>query len=329
MKKPRLIIWVLTSKCNLACNHCYTARFIGRDELDEHQALRVVESGAEAGVKHIGFTGGEVFLRKDALSLIRYASQLGMSTSVVTNGLMLTEEVVRDLAKTGMWVFLSLDGARKETHERIRGGGTWESINSATQMMRNFGLRFSTVMAVSSLNWHEVSDYIFLAKGLGAQAACLIPVMPVGRASMEMVLKPREMMVVLQKVERTTEKLNFPISLWCVPFAPLVIKSKLVFADFCRTSSEEVNLDPNGNVLLCDVLDVVLSNIKEKEILEAWREQGANPLVKSLTTPKLAEPCLDCWLRNKCRGGCFARAQLMAGDIHAPDPLCPRVAGEL
>jgi len=47
MKKPRLIIWVLTAKCNLDCCHCYTARFIGRDELDEYQALQVVKSGAE------------------------------------------------------------------------------------------------------------------------------------------------------------------------------------------------------------------------------------------------------------------------------------------
>jgi len=114
VKKPRLIIWVLTSKCNLACPHCYAAKFIGRDELNERQALRVVKSGAEAGIKHVGFTGGEVFLRKDALNLMRYASQLGMSTSVITNGSMLTEEVVRDLANIGVFAFLSLDGANKE-----------------------------------------------------------------------------------------------------------------------------------------------------------------------------------------------------------------------
>ena len=151
--------------------------------------------------------------------------------------------------------------------------------------------------------------------------------MPAGRASKELILQPDQMVTVLKSVDETADELRFPVSLWCTPFAKLVVKSSHVFSDFCRQSNGEVDLDPQGNVLLCDVIDVELSNIREKNILEAWQEQETNSLAKSLTRPKLTKPCLNCLLRNECRGGCFARAQLIIEDIPAPDPLCPRVAG--
>jgi len=326
MSGPKAMVWLLTSRCNLACCHCYAARFEDRGELNEEQAMKVVNDATKAGVKHIGFTGGEVFLRRDALKLIGYASRAGMSTSVVTNGSVLTKEVAKKLADLKVLVYLSVDGAKEKTHERVRGIRNWEHVVLAAETMRNLGLRFCTVMAVTNLNCGEVSDYLCLAKELGAQAGCLIPVMSAGRASIEMVLKPGEMVAVLQEVDRTADELDFSVSLWCTPFARLVVNSSRVSAGFCRTSSEDIDLDPAGNVLLCDILDSVFSNVREKGIFKGWMELESHSLVKSLTYPELVEPCLNCCLRAKCRGGCFARSQLISGDIHAPDPLCPQVA---
>ena len=329
MRGPRFIIWLLTSKCNMACRHCYAARFPREKELNEAEALELVNNMARSGVRHIGFSGGEVFLRPDALKIIKRAFELGMSTSVVTNGSSLNAEVAKELASCKTFIFLSVDGARQETHEQIRGSGSWSFIGTAVENLRRFSVRFATVMALNKLNWTEASDYISLAKELGALAGCLIPVMPTGRAKKELILQPEEMLSVLREAEKKANELRFPVSLWCTPFAGLVVKSDKVFYDFCRNSTSEMDLDPQGNVLLCDVIDIKLSNVREKSVPEAWQEQERNPLMKSLTDPELPEPCLDCPLKEECRGGCFARAQLISGDIHAPDPLCPRVAGLL
>ena len=181
---PRVVIWLLTSRCNLACAHCYTARFSREKELNEEQALQLVESMAASGVRHIGFTGGEVFIRRDALRIIKRAFELGISTSVVTNGSLLTDEVAKQLADSEVLTFLSIDGARKQTHERIRGTGSWSFVTAAVEKLRKFSVRFSTIMAVSKLNYDEVSSYLSLAQKTGASAGCLIPVMPAGRASL-------------------------------------------------------------------------------------------------------------------------------------------------
>ena len=132
-KGPQFVIWLLTAKCNLSCSHCYTDRFPGEDELTEEQALALVEDMARSGVKRIGFTGGEIFLRKDALRIVKRAFQLGIEVGLVSNGSLLTEEVARALADCQAHVLLSIDGARQRTHEMIRGSGTWESVTAAVE----------------------------------------------------------------------------------------------------------------------------------------------------------------------------------------------------
>ena len=90
-----------------------------------------------------------------------------------------------------------------------------------------------------------------------------------------------------------------------------------------------MDIDPAGRILLCDVLDAVVSNLRGRGLLSAWQEQRRSPEVRRLVSPKLAPVCAACPLARRCRGGCYARAQLLSGDLYAPDPLCPRVAGVL
>ncbi len=325
LKGPQSIIWLVTSRCNLACRHCYASRFPKAGELSEHEALRLIDQAAQARVRHIGLTGGEVFLRPDALRLMQRAYEQGISTTVVTNGLLLSDNLLEKLAQYEVWVFLSLDGARKETHEKIRGPDTWEKVISAARRMNKAGMKFSTIMAVSKLNYWEVAEHLALVKELGAAVSCLIPVIPAGRAGKELAPTSKEIVVTLQQAEEGAESLNLPVSLWCLPFSGLVVHSPKVFSSSCRRA-EEIDISPQGEVLLCDVLDLSLGNIREG-LNTAWKKQEENELTHSLTQPQLPTPCKECPLKNKCLGGCFARSQLLRGDIHAPDPLCPRVAG--
>jgi len=323
-KGPSFLIWLLTSRCNLACKHCYTSRFSASKELSFEEVKQLLLRAAQVGVQYINFTGGEIFLRQDALDIIGVASSLGIRTSVVTNGLPLNEEVVKQLARHKVLVFLSLDGADKKIHESIRQKGTWELANQAVDRLKGYGVPFSFVMAVNKVNSFQVRDYLSFAQGKGALAACLIPVFPVGRANREMMLSPEEIETLLYEVDKAVDEIHFPVSLWCLPFAKLKVKSKLVSAGSCRRR-EGMDIDPGGNILLCDILDITLSHVN-KGLLEAYKEQENSPLMKSLLQPHLKEPCLSCPLSKSCRGGCFARAYLLNEDIFSPDPLCPRVA---
>ncbi len=324
---PRALVWLLTTRCNLSCRSCYVAhRFRDGGELGLEAARGIVEEALRGGLAYLGFTGGEVFLRPDLIfPLLEAARARGVETTIVTNGLLISEEVARRLAALGVGVYLSLDGARRETHERIRGEGTWEKVIAAAELLRSSGVRFSTVLTLSRINASEASSYVARARELGAEEACFVPMMPAGRARPELVLRPREVLEVLREIEEAAEALVFPVSLWCLPFAGLVTRSPLLEFFGCR-DLEQMDIGPNGEVLLCDVLDIKLGSVRQG-LAAGWEAQLESELARRLAEPELGFPCASCELKAACRGGCFARSLLLGGDIYAPDPFCPRVAG--
>lgn len=327
LRGPKTIIWLLTARCNLKCPWCYAARFSKWGaELGTAEALGLIREAAAVGVRYLGLSGGEVSLRPDLPQLVRAASASGMSVGLVTNGTLLTEALLAELAACRVHVFLSVDGVCRETHESIRGPGTWEKVLAAARMMTRRGIRFSAVFAVGRANYREAPAFVGLVRELGAAGACLIPVMPAGRATAELVLGTPEMVEVLEGVEGSAEELGFPVSLWCVPFAGLVTRSPRVRFFACRSAGAEMDIAPNGEVLLCDVLDLSLGNVRGG-LIPAWEKQQKSEVVRALARPPRSGPCISCPERNRCRGGCFARAFLATGDLYAPDPLCPRVAG--
>lgn len=325
-KGPESLIWLITSRCNLACRHCYASKFSRGRELSEEEATGIIEQAAEVGVEHISFTGGEVFLRPEILKLLNQAYERGIRTTVVTNGLSLSDSLLKKLAQYRVRIFLSLDGT-KEAHEKIRGSNTWEPVLWTARRMREQGMKFSTIMSLNKLNYQEVAQQLPLAKELGAKSACFIPVMLAGRAREGLTLSSRELAGTLKWIEEEVKRLNLLVSLWCLPFAGLVVNSPKVLFSSCRRG-EGMDISPQGEVLLCDVLDISLGSVREG-LTTAWRKQEENKLTQSLAWPKLSSPCSECELKEMCLGGCFARAKLLQGNIYAPDPLCPRVAGIL
>jgi len=321
---PSVLIWAITARCNYRCTHCYAVRFNRRGELSGAEAKEVIRESAETGAEHLSLYGGEPFLRTDTLSLIEHARNLGLTVSAVSNGSLITDSLAEFLAANSVRMSLSLDGNR-ETHELVRGGGSWDLVVAAAARFRQQGVPFTTVMALSQRTYPAVPEYLGTAQGLGADAACLIPVMPSGRAKPDMPLTPSQMTAALRQAEEAAERLRFPVRLWCTPFAGAVISSPLISYSSCRQSAE-LNIAPNGDVFLCDILDDVVANVRDDGVFGAWRKRAQHPLIRELAQPELRRPCLRCPAKETCQGGCYARAQLMSGDVFAPDPLCPRVA---
>lgn len=322
---PRTIIWLITGRCNLNCIHCYASRFSNISELPLAEKLRLIKEAHELGVHHISLTGGEVMILDELENILSTIKDHELSVSMVTNGILINEKKLRVIERYEVYLILSIDGAKKSTHEKIRGPGTWESVLRTLDLLDKEGLEFSTIMTISKINYHEVKDYIALAYEKGALAANLIPVMPSGRAGPDIIPESGEVVEAINEASEIADELKYPVNIWCTPFASLVTDSNYVRGWGCRTLSV-VDIDPAGRLLLCDVLDFVLANFRGRSLLEALSIYQANPLLQKIVTPCLEGPCNACPLKWRCRGGCFARAYLILGDIERPDPLCPKVS---
>ncbi len=91
--KPYMIVWICTARCNLDCVHCYVKNRFKGPELEGAEVSRFIEGVASLKPRFFSITGGEPFLRKDIVDILRACRDYGLTTSIVTNGLIMTEEL--------------------------------------------------------------------------------------------------------------------------------------------------------------------------------------------------------------------------------------------
>lgn len=320
------LIWIFTARCNLACRHCYVVpRFSRLRELPREGKLRLIDEAAELGIGYIGFSGGEPLTHPDFRELLKRCMEYGIETSVVTNAITVSDDIVRLLSDAETMVYVSIDGS-KEKHEELRGEGTWDKTINGLKKLLEGGVFTATIMAVTRSNYAHSAEYIETASSLGLEFASMIPAMPTGRAlSGDIYVRAHEYAEAVRRALESAEELGIRLSLWCTPFAPYIAASPRVRYYSCRLA-DVADLDPSGSLLLCDILDVVISRA-DQGLAKALTEYSRHPLVKLVTNPpELPKHCRTCSIVDFCRGGCYARSLILKGSLNAGDPLCPRVA---
>jgi radical SAM protein with 4Fe4S-binding SPASM domain len=324
MIKPEYIIWIFTAKCNLDCIHCYTVRFRDLRELSLQEKIRVAKDIGETGVNHVNLTGGEPLIHPHFPLVLTVLHEYGVEKSINTNATLVRDDIADLLYRTETYVFATIEGPR-EIHDEIRGKGSYDLAVKGIEVLRRRLGSLGLVATVNKLNYRRVHEVVDYAVSINADELALLPVMPSGRALQTRVyISSKEYLEALSSTYMRAREYGLKLSAWCTPWAPL-LKREIGFW-FCREMSG-MDVDPEGNVLLCDILDYRVTNVRDKSIVEAFEEFKNNSLVKSVNSPlKLPEACMTCPISLACRGGCFARAYVLKKDLNAGDPLCPRVS---
>ena len=299
-------------------------------ELDTREAIRVIKEALEVGIKHITFTGGEPLLRHDIWKLIEEAYDNNIYTSLITNGILMSKKVIDRIVKFEVDCYLSLESASKIEHERIRGKNTWNYVTQAINMLEYEGVEYGIIATISKINLDNVwkIPYLMLDNGWSnVHSISYLPVLPSGRALNKGILpESHEVINVVKKIDETCKETGIPTFIWCMPFAKLYVKYSYVGS--CRKANV-VDLDPEGNILLCDTLNIKLSNVVKLGFRKALEKAENHPLVKRIEETIRMEPCSKCKLKSFCLGGCYTRSLRLLHDISKPDPLCPIVQGKL
>jgi len=99
----------VTDQCNLDCHYCTEY-----DNAVPHPTLetlkRWVTKIRELGTERIALVGGEPLVHPQIVELVGYCRELGFSTSLTTNGFLLTRELVGALEQAGLGVMqISVD----------------------------------------------------------------------------------------------------------------------------------------------------------------------------------------------------------------------------
>ena len=147
----------LTYGCNLRCVHCYNPTHEAKNELTTEQVLRTLDELAAQGCLRVGFTGGELFTRRDALEIMRYAKSLGLIINILTNATMITPAIADQiLALEPYQVDVSVYGATAGTYESVtRVPGSFARFVRGVDLLTERQVPVLLKLALMTLNVHE------------------------------------------------------------------------------------------------------------------------------------------------------------------------------
>src|SRR5438874_5274697 len=121
-RRSGYVVWEITLKCNLACQHCGSRAGDAREkELTTEEAFDLVRQLADSGITEVTLIGGEAYLRPDWLQLIDAIDKAGMLATMVTGGYGISRGTAQKMKDSGLQsVSVSIDGLEK-THDFLRG----------------------------------------------------------------------------------------------------------------------------------------------------------------------------------------------------------------
>lgn len=153
---PPAVNFHINRNCDARCRFCFATFRDVDGKLSQDAALHLIGLLRSAGLQKLNFAGGEPTLHPGLGAMLAHARQLGLVTSIVTNGSRLArllDAQSRDLD----WVGLSIDFAREAVEValgRSRGHHIKRTIQLADHA-RSVGVRLKVNTVVTALNWEE------------------------------------------------------------------------------------------------------------------------------------------------------------------------------
>lgn len=327
---PICLTWELTYACNLACTHCLSASG-KRDprELSTEECKAVIDELERMQVFYVNIGGGEPTIRPDFWELVDYATSHHVGVKFSTNGVKITPDRARELAKNDyVDVQISLDGATAEVNDHIRGGRSFDIAMQALQNLKDAGMKnFKISVVCTRTNIPQLDEFKAIADHYGAQLR-LTRLRPAGRAT-----------DVWDELHPTADQQK-ELYDWLVAHGDGVLTGDSFFhlsaygealpgLNLCGAGRVVCLIDPVGDVYACPFAihdSFRAGNIREPGgFRHVWRE---SELFTKLREPQLGGACRSCHFFDTCKGGCMAAKFFTGLPLDGPDPECVRGFGE-
>ena len=161
----------VTDRCNLRCNYCMPAEginFAKNDKLLSIDELKTLSNIlVDQGIDKIRITGGEPFVRKDLMDLLRHLTYLeGLKDISVTTNATLIGPYIDELKALGIKnINVSLDAINKATFERITRRNQYDIVhnNLIRLISEGFNVRINFI-ALDGQNTQDILPVLELAK---------------------------------------------------------------------------------------------------------------------------------------------------------------------
>ncbi len=349
-RKP-IVVWNITSKCNLKCVHCYNDSGQNNDcvEVTTKKAKEILDDLADFGVPSVLFSGGEPLMREDLFELIPYARDKGLRTVISTNGTLITSEKAKLIKEYGVsYVGISLDGIGA-VNDKFRGvDGAFDRAVTGIRNCMEAGVRVGLRLTLTKRNVQDIEQLFEFMDKEGVERACFYHLVPSGRADSMFSddLAPAQSRKAMEVILATTKQLKEAGKKTDILTVDnhvdgVYLYLKLLEEDPARAEEVWKLLTWNGGGLNSSGVGIScldfhghvhadqfwyhysMGNVHEKPFSEIWSNPD-EPLLKGLRDRKnyLKGRCRMCKFVDACGGALRVRADLYFDDPWAPEPAC-------
>ncbi len=344
-----VVIWNLVRRCNLTCKHCY-ATSADKDfpgELSTGQVYEVMDDLRSFGVSVLILSGGEPLMRPDIFDISRRAKQMGFYVGLSTNGTLITEDNIQDIA--GMdydYVGISIDGMR-ETHDKFRRKqGAFDESMRGIRLCQEQGIKVGLRFTLTRDNAAELPDLLRLLEQQNIDKFYLSHLNYAGRGNKNRKddlhhRMTRDAMNLLfstcldqiarglhiEYVTGNNDADGVYLLQWVTEHLPEQADRLQQMLQRWGGNSSGVNIsniDNLGNVHPDTMWwEYTLGNVKERPFSEIWQDVS-DPLMAGLKhKPRPVEGrCAQCRYLSICGGNTRTRAWQLTGNFWAEDPGC-------
>ena len=295
MALPVSIHWDLTWRCDHKCVHCYlTDR--QQPELSYEEAVRVLDELVEAGTLTILFSGGDPFLRPDAIDIMRAARARDFDVRINTHGNFIDDVLADALAEIGVSkVSISVYSDTPEPHDAVTliPGSHEKSLAAARRLIeRGVTVNFKTPVMVQNRDRY---GYVGpMAEAMGAAWELDAHIVPddqsdFGLCAIGTDLSDR-VLAMMHEMERSRDQV--------VPVAAL--KDAPSSEPTCSAATAFGFISPDGRLFPCINWRDEIGSLREHSFQALWYESEAIKRQRTIRRASYLGDCDGCSFHGKC-----------------------------
>ncbi|OGR60240.1 MAG: hypothetical protein A2X36_10135 [Elusimicrobia bacterium GWA2_69_24] len=274
---PLFFAWQLTNRCRGRCLHCCEESGPERawpDELPREESLRIAHEIVACAIPYAAFGGGEPLAVPHAWEVFEILSRGGCELKLETDGLGIDDEGADRLRRMGaQCVQISIDGASRAMHERVRPGGDFAGALAVLRRLAMRGIRPEWVFVPNRVNIGDLEAAFARAVDAGCRAFVTGPMMRLGRAAAawdELSLPEADWSAAASRLRECAARAGGDIRLCVYPW-------DIVRETQERLASPQAMLlvVPNGKVKLLNALPFAPADLRTQTIRQAWEAYQA------------------------------------------------------
>ena len=302
----------ITHKCQCQCIHCSADPFIdpSREELTVEEIKTVIDGSLDLGASLIILVGGEPLLREDLFELIEYVDKSKAIAMIFTNGLLLTDENVKKLAKAGLASLnISIDSSEPELHNEFRVvPKCYERAFEGAVRCREAGILtgISTYATSEGIKNGNVEKLLKIAQTEGFCEVTIFDCIPSGRflKDTSKILTPddRKQLIALAKKYHDMDQ---PMGINAMA---LINSPKGVG---CYGAQSQFYMTAYGDINPCDFNPINFGNVRDMPIQAIWK--------KMVSHSDFSKRYPTCRMQSKA----YRRKYIdpIPSDMHLPIPI--------